>query len=171
MGKIYLCGIVLKTTTDHEAPGFVARSTWLSGMCATVVRRTCEAPGLVYCYLYLFKVVTGIWMIQIVYFPWTFFLHQICPHYEMITQVISPYFGVFTSLKVKNGLRFWSHPSKPCHNHSILTGGSLKGGAGVQWHSRVSWGCEYPWEWAVESVPVLVCLREFVLMQLVCNSL
>ena len=59
MGKIYLCGIVLKTTTDHEAPGFVARRTWLSGMCATVVRRTCEAPGLVYCYWYLFKSVTG----------------------------------------------------------------------------------------------------------------
>ncbi len=87
------------------------------------------------------------------------------------SQVISPYFGVFTTIKVKHGLKFWSHPSNSCYNQSILTGGSLKGGAGVQWHSRVSWGCEYPWEWAVESVPVLVCLREFVLMQLVCNSL
>ena len=35
----------------------------------------------------------------------------------------------------------------------------------------VSWECEYPWARVVESVPVLVCLREFVLMQLVCNSL
>ena len=164
MGKIYFCGIVLKTTTDHEAPGFVARSTWLSGMCATVVRRTCEAPGLVCCYLYLFKGVTGIWMIQIVYFPWTFFLHRICPHYQMITQVISPYFGVFTSLKVKNGLRFWSPVI-------INQSWQVDLWKGVQWHSRVSWGGEYPWEWAVESVPVLVCLREFVLMQLVCNSL
>ena len=65
---------------------------------------------------------------------------------------------------------FWSQLFKAMAQ-SIFTGGSLKGGAGVQWHRRVSWGCEYPWEWAVESVPVLVCLREFVLMQLVCNSL
>ena len=35
----------------------------------------------------------------------------------------------------------------------------------------VSWECEYPRARVVESVPVLVCLREFVLMQLVCNSL
>ena len=28
----------------------------------------------------------------------------------------------------------------------IMTGGSLKGGAGMQWLCRVSWGCEYPCE-------------------------